>query len=59
LEREGMLVVWEASNTRVPRALLPLAAAAPVREESFRWKRSADGGEIVIRYVIVPPKHGQ
>jgi 4-amino-4-deoxy-L-arabinose transferase-like glycosyltransferase len=59
LEREGMLVVWEASNTRMPRALLPLAAAAPVREESFRWKRSADGGEIVIRYVIVPPKHGQ
>jgi hypothetical protein len=59
LEREGMLVVWEASNTRMPRALLPLAAAAPVREESFRWKRSADGGEIIIRYVIVPPKHGQ
>jgi hypothetical protein len=59
LDREGMLVVWEASKTRMPRTLLPLAAAAPIRKESFRWKRSADGGEIVIRYIIVPPKHGQ
>jgi 4-amino-4-deoxy-L-arabinose transferase-like glycosyltransferase len=59
LEREGMLVVWEASNMKMPQGLLPLAETAPVREETFISKRSAGGGEVVIRYVIVPPKRGQ
>jgi hypothetical protein len=43
----------------MPQGLLPLAETAPVREETFISKRSAGGGEVVIRYVIVPPKRGQ
>ena len=59
LEREGMLVVWNARNVRMPQFLLPLIADAPVKEERFSWKRPTDGGEIVIRYAIVPPRQGQ
>jgi len=57
VEREGMLVVWDARTREMPRLLLPLIATASVREERFSWKRSTEGGEIVIRYAIVPPKH--
>jgi hypothetical protein len=60
LEREGMLVVWAAGAKWIPEYLQPIVAFAPVREERFSWKRSTDGGgDIVIRYAIVPPKQGQ
>jgi hypothetical protein len=57
LEQEGALVVWDARATRVPRLAIRLIGAAPVREERFSWRPSGDDGEIVIRYVIVPPSH--
>ena len=59
LEREGVLVVWNAKAKWLPRVLQPIIASAPVREERFGWRRSTDGGDIVIRYAIVPPKQGQ
>jgi hypothetical protein len=59
LEREGMLVVWNANGKWTPKFLHPIMATAPVREERFSWKRPTDGADIVIRYAIVPPKQGQ
>jgi hypothetical protein len=59
LEREGMLVVWDARNPRMPRHLLPLINSRPVKEERFGWKPSIDGGDFIIRYAIIPPKQGQ
>jgi hypothetical protein len=59
LEKEGMLVVWDARTGWMPRFLWPLIAAAPVRDERFVWKGSRDGENIIIHYAIVPPKQGQ
>jgi 4-amino-4-deoxy-L-arabinose transferase-like glycosyltransferase len=59
LEREGMLVVWDARNPRMPRHLLPLINSRPVKEERFGWKPSIDGGDFIIHYAIIPPKQGQ
>ena len=56
IERQGMLVVWEASTRRIPSQLLPLVAARPAREERFKWRRSKDRGDLVIGYTIIPPK---
>jgi 4-amino-4-deoxy-L-arabinose transferase-like glycosyltransferase len=56
LEREGMLIVWEAASKRIPPALQPLVDARPAREERFRWRRSKDRGDLVIGYAIVPPR---
>jgi len=49
LEREGALIVWDARATWVDLGV-------PAREERFRSKQLIDGGEIVIRYVLVLPK---
>ena len=56
LEREGMLIVWEARSKRIPPALQPLVDARPAGEERFRWRRSKDRGDLVIGYAIVPPR---
>jgi hypothetical protein len=50
LAREGVLILWDARATWV-------AANATAREERFGWHEQSD--DIVIRYVIVPPKRGQ
>jgi hypothetical protein len=55
LEREGMLVVWDARTGRMPRHLLARIATAPVREERFGWMSASDSHDIVVRYVIVSP----
>jgi 4-amino-4-deoxy-L-arabinose transferase-like glycosyltransferase len=55
LKRDGMLIVWEASTKRIPPALQQLVAAAPARDERFRWRWSKDRGDLVIGYAIVPP----
>ena len=52
LEKEGVLIMWDARATWI-------VANATAREERFGSKRHVDGGEIVIRYVIVPPKQRQ
>jgi hypothetical protein len=56
LERDGMLIVWEVSTKRIPPALQQLVAAAPAREERFRWRRPRGRGDLAIGYAIVPPK---
>ena len=55
VEKEGMLIVWEARGRRIPQPLQQLVDAAPAKEERFRWP-SRKGGDLVIGYVIVPPK---
>ena len=56
LEREGMLIVWEARSKRIPPALQSLVDAHAAGEERFRWRRSKVRGDLVIGYAIVPPK---
>ena len=56
LERDGMLIVWEAGTKRIPPALQQLVAAAPAREERFRWPRSRGRGDLAIGFAIVLPK---
>jgi Dolichyl-phosphate-mannose-protein mannosyltransferase len=56
LEREGVLLVWDAEHSKLRQLLAPLIAAAPVKDERFAWKPSMTGEEIVIYYAIVPPK---
>ncbi len=52
LEREGVLILWNAKATWV-------AANATAREERFGRRQQSDGEDIVIRYVVVPPKQRQ
>jgi 4-amino-4-deoxy-L-arabinose transferase-like glycosyltransferase len=54
LERDGMLVVWDAR--RGPGELASLAVAAPKRgEEKFNFAARKDRPEFTIGYAIVPP----
>ena len=54
LEREGLLVVWDARTKRIPTSFLPLIAAAKSGEEHFGLGARESG--LVIGYTIVPPK---
>ena len=56
MQRDGMLIVWDASTKRIPPSLQPLVSGAPPREERFKWRRSRDRGDLAIGYAIVPPK---
>jgi 4-amino-4-deoxy-L-arabinose transferase-like glycosyltransferase len=56
LEREGMLIVWDARTRNIPEPLQAVVAAAPAREERFRWRWSDKKGDLAIGYAIVPPK---
>jgi 4-amino-4-deoxy-L-arabinose transferase-like glycosyltransferase len=58
VEREGMLIVWDARTKRIPESLQHLVDALPARAERFGWKRSKDGADLTIGYAIVPPKQG-
>jgi hypothetical protein len=51
LDAEGMLVVWASSNPTPPL----MAAGQLVGEERFPWRYSSKG-DLVIKYVIVPPR---
>jgi 4-amino-4-deoxy-L-arabinose transferase-like glycosyltransferase len=53
-DAEGMLIVWASPNRRPPLSLM--AASQPVGEERFPWRYSSKGGDLVINYVIVPPR---
>jgi 4-amino-4-deoxy-L-arabinose transferase-like glycosyltransferase len=55
LEREGMLVVWDARTKRIPTELVPLVAAASTGEEKFSFAARKGMPEVVIGYAIVPP----
>lgn len=56
LERDGMLIVWDARTGIIPPALQALVNKGPAREERFDWAWSAKRGPLRIGYVIVPPK---
>jgi 4-amino-4-deoxy-L-arabinose transferase-like glycosyltransferase len=55
LERQGMLIVWNANRVHIPHALRPLVEAGVRGEEHFSWPGRANG-DLAIGYVIVPPK---
>jgi 4-amino-4-deoxy-L-arabinose transferase-like glycosyltransferase len=55
LQREGMLVVWDARIRNVPEHLRGVVSAQPAREERFRWRWSDKLGDLVIGYAVIPP----
>jgi hypothetical protein len=55
LERQGMLIVWDAAREHIPDPLRPLVEAGVRGEEHFSWPGRAHG-DLAIGYVIVPPK---
>ena len=56
IEREGMLIVWDAAGWRIPPQLEPLMQGARTGEERFLWRKKEGSGDLVIGYAIVPPK---
>jgi 4-amino-4-deoxy-L-arabinose transferase-like glycosyltransferase len=56
VQRDGLLIVWEARTRRIPVPLQALVDARPAREERFRWRRSKERGDLVIGYAIVAPR---
>lgn len=56
IEREGMLIVWDASTKGIPLRLLPLVAGAKTGEERFNFTYSKDQRDLRIGYAVVPPK---
>jgi hypothetical protein len=59
VEKDGMLIVWNARSNRLPQSLRRLIASHPVRAERFRWPRSSRPEDLVVNYAIVPPKPAQ
>jgi hypothetical protein len=55
IEREGMLIVWDAATRRIPPQLAPLLQGR-TGEERFHWRKSEGSGDLVIGYAIVRPK---
>jgi len=56
LQREGMLIVWDARTKRIPPALQPLLATHKTGEERFRFQRAKPGKELAVGYAVIPPK---
>jgi 4-amino-4-deoxy-L-arabinose transferase-like glycosyltransferase len=56
IEREGMLIVWNAATRRIPPPLQPLLQGRPTGEERFHWRKREGGGDLVVGYAIVRPK---
>lgn len=56
IEREGMLIVWDAATRRIPPQLLPLLHGLPTAEERFHWRKREGSGDLVIGYAILRPK---
>ena len=56
IEREGMLIVWQAKTGDVPPRLLPLLATSKTGEEKFDFSPRKGQRELVVGYAIVAPK---
>jgi hypothetical protein len=56
IDRDGMLIVWDASTRRIPPQLLPMLQGLPTGEERFHWRKRAGSGDLVIGYAILRPK---
>jgi len=55
LERQGMLIVWDAKRRRLPAVLLALLAGQRQGEERFKWPNAKALGDLAIGYAIIPP----
>jgi 4-amino-4-deoxy-L-arabinose transferase-like glycosyltransferase len=53
-DTEGGLIVWDGRATQIPVALAILVGSRPIGAERFGVGRK--GRELVINYVVVPPK---
>ena len=56
IEREGMLIVWDAASRRIPPQLLPLLHGLPTGEERFHWRKREGSGDLANGYAILRPK---
>jgi 4-amino-4-deoxy-L-arabinose transferase-like glycosyltransferase len=56
IARQGMLIVWDGDDKRLPELLVPYRASHPAGTEHFEVR----GGRyhIVINYIVVPPRPG-
>ena len=53
IEREGMLVVWEAGQRRIPESIARLAAGRIQGEATFLVARSLGRRQIVVGYAVI------
>jgi hypothetical protein len=56
IARQGMLIVWDGDDKRLPEMLVPYRASHPAGTGHFEVR----GGryDIVINYIVVPPRPG-
>jgi hypothetical protein len=54
IDREGMLIVWDGAQTRLPASLEPYRGHHPAGTE--RFKVAGKSSNIVIHWIVVPPK---
>jgi len=59
LEREGMLVVWNAKRRKMPHYVQRHIASIPVGQERFRWSAAPKSEDLVIEYALVLPQRLQ
>jgi 4-amino-4-deoxy-L-arabinose transferase-like glycosyltransferase len=56
IDREGMLIVWDGPESRLPPALAPYRGREPTGTERFMVPGKSS--EIDIHWIVVPPKSG-
>jgi hypothetical protein len=56
LDREGMLIVWDAATGRIPPALRTIVASGPTGVETFDWPNIAGRPNLALAYRIIAPK---
>jgi 4-amino-4-deoxy-L-arabinose transferase-like glycosyltransferase len=56
IDREGMLIVWDGPESKLPPALAPYRDRQPAGTE--RFKVPGKSSEIDIHWIVVPPKSG-
>jgi hypothetical protein len=56
IDREGMLIVWDGPDAKLPPALAPYRGRQPAGTE--RFKVPGNSSEIDIHWIVVPPKPG-
>lgn len=56
IARQGMLIVWDGDDQRLPELLEPYRASHPTGTEHF--KARGERSDIAINYIVVPPRPG-
>lgn len=59
IEREGLLIVWHTTRFADPAIVEPYLRGARLRQERFSARRWLEGPDIVINYLVVPPRARQ